>query len=529
MTHESSPLTHPLYFDYAATCPVDDVVQKAMLTCLDETGFGNPSSTHHFGRLAATRVKDSAQRVAEVLGAEPSEILWTSGATESNNLAILGAAWAEQPRGRHLITVATEHKSVLEPFAFLAQQGFNITVLPVQNTGLIDLDALAAAITPETRLISVMWVNNETGVIQPIEAIVALAKRHGLICHVDAVQAAGKLPIDLRSIPIDLLSLSAHKFYGPKGSGVLFVRRRPRVPLAPLLFGGSQQHRQRPGTLPVHQIVGFAEALQLAIQRLTSDVAHIQTLNQRFIERLKTLPDALIHGEAAPRVPHILNLGFSQTHGQTLRDCLAMLALSGGSACNSAKLSASHVLTAMGLSPQTASQALRFSFGRTTSVNDVEQALDWLMQARTHLHRLAGILPLTSHSESPLKIQFPQPFAGKLWSDRYLGTLDTEHPSVQVLTESASGQGDHLTLYLKIERDHIIDVRVRVYGDASLVAVAIATAEMLTDQPLQHIQALNLNGYRHWLSTPDLPPTPVNRVLALLHPLIPQSATRTDS
>ena len=375
----------PLYLDYAATTPVDRRVMTAMYACLGfEGAFGNPASPHDYGQQAAQKVEHARAQVAALIGAEPREILWTSGATEANNLALQGVAYFYKNRGQHIITVKTEHKAVLDVCAFLKKQGFEITYLFPGSDGILDPQQLTQALRPDTLLVSIMQVNNETGVIQPLEEIAPLVKANHSFLHVDAAQSLGKLPIDLRQLPVDLMSFSAHKIYGPKGAGALYVRHRPVVRLQPLFYGGGQEQGRRSGTLATHQIVGMGEACAILQNEMPAEVVRIQALKQRFLDGLwqhPTLKTTLgIHGNYQRSSCHIVNLFFPGIDSDVLMQALPQLALSSGSACTALELQPSHVLQAMGVPDAVAHRSLRFSFGRMTTNADVDHALQLITQ-----------------------------------------------------------------------------------------------------------------------------------------------------
>ena len=369
----------PVYLDCAATTPVDPAVVDAMLPWLQQ-GFGNPASrSHAWGWQAADAVEQARQHVAALIGADPREIVWTSGATESDNLAITGAALQHAERGRHLITLATEHAAVLDTLAALQQQGFEVTVLGVQPDGLVDLQRLRAAMRPDTVLVSTMLVNNEIGVVQDVAAIGTLCREQGVLLHVDAAQATGKLPIDLRQLPVDLMSLTAHKTHGPKGIGALYVRREPAVRITGLMHGGGHERGLRSGTLATHQIVGMGEAYRMAASRLQADIEHAAGLQQRLLQGLAPLPGLRLNGHASQRVPHIINLSFAGVDGDLLQSGLDSLAVSSGSACNSAQARPSHVLRALGHSDELAHASLRISTGRFSTEADIDHAVSALL------------------------------------------------------------------------------------------------------------------------------------------------------
>lgn len=368
-----------IYLDYAATTPVDPRAIAVMQACLqDPLAFANPSSLQHaYGRAAHDRVELARQQVATALRVMPADIIWVSGATEANNVAIIGFALANQHRGRHLITLKTEHKSVLDSYAALAKQGFRITVLPVNSDGLLDLNDLRQALTPDTILVSVMAVNNETGVQQDIPGIAELVHAHGARLHVDAVQAFGKMPLDLVQWGVDLASISAHKIYGPKGVGALYVKPDPRLKLQALSYGGSQERQWRAGTLAPHQLLGFGQAALLAAQE--PKLSHIEQLNTHLLSLLASIPQIQIHSIQAPRVPHIVNCAIQGVDGRRL---LARVnedvAVSNGSACNVHTPQPSHVLLAQGVPLALAQASLRFSLGKMTTIEELNRAVEHL-------------------------------------------------------------------------------------------------------------------------------------------------------
>jgi len=365
----------PIYLDYAATTPVDPRVAQAMLVYMTEK-FGNPASVSHaFGQDAAYAVERARAQVAALVGAAAHDIVWTSGATESNNLALKGAAHANRAKGRHLVTVATEHKAVLDTMRRLEGEGYDLTVLQPQANGLLDPAAFEAALRPDTILASVMMVNNEIGVIQPIAELGRLCRARGVLLHVDAAQAAGKLAIDVDRLQIDLLSLSAHKLYGPKGIGALYVRGNPKVALEAQMDGGGHERGLRSGTLPSHQIVGMGEACELARLEMDGEAARIGALRARLQSGLAALPGVRFNGDLRRRIPHNLNLSFTGAGTGPLADSLPGIAVSAGSACNAAHAAPSHVLRALGLSDALARNAMRISLGRYTSAAEVEHLL----------------------------------------------------------------------------------------------------------------------------------------------------------
>ncbi len=366
-----------VYMDYAATTPVDPRVAAAMAECLTLDGiFGNASSTgHRAGAAARQRVEEARGQVAQLIGAEPASIVWTSGATESNNLAILGAARFLRDRGTHVITAKTEHKAVLDPCRQLEKEGFRVTYLRPDRHGIVAPDQVTEALTADTVLVSIMHANNEIGVIQDIEAIGRSCRERGVLLHVDGAQSVGKMPVDVTSLHIDLLSFTAHKFYGPKGSGALYVRRRPRIGLAPLMFGGGQEGGVRSGTLATHQIVGLGAACAIASAELLSDAQRIEALRERLLAGLEALGDTHLNGHPQRRIAHVLNVSFEGIEGESLIFGMPGLAISTGSACNSATQEPSYVLRALGRSDALAQGSLRFSLGKFSTSEDIDYAL----------------------------------------------------------------------------------------------------------------------------------------------------------
>lgn len=384
-------LDHPVYFDYSATTPVDDLVVEAMVPWLAQR-FGNPASrSHAWGWDAEDAVEQARAQVAGLIHADPREIVWTSGATESDNLAIKGVAEFHAARGRHIITLRTEHKAVLDACQALEQQGFSVSYLDVDAHGLLDPQVLQAALRPNTILVSVMLVNNEIGVIQDIAALAAIAKQHGVLLHTDAAQATGKVQIDVQALDVDLMSLSAHKTYGPKGVGALYVRRKPRVRLAAQIHGGGHERGLRSGTLPTHQIVGMGQAYALAAQLMDTEVPRIRALRDRLWDGLKDLPDIYLNGHPDQRVAHTLNFSVAHIEGEALLMSIPELAVSTGSACTSASLEPSYVLRALGRSDPLAHSSLRLTLGRYTTQDQVDLAIRLL---RTQILRLRDLSPL---------------------------------------------------------------------------------------------------------------------------------------
>ena len=381
----------PIYMDYGATTPSDPRVVDAMIPWLREH-FGNPASrSHAWGWEAEQAVEQARAQVAELIGADPREIVWTSGATESNNLALKGAAHFYQDKGRHLITVKTEHKAVLDTMRELERQGFEVTYLDVQEDGLIDLDALKAAMRADTTLVSVMYVNNEIGVIQDIAAIGVMCRERGVLLHVDAAQATGKLEIDLRTLPVDLMSLASHKTYGPKGIGALYVRRKPRVRLQAQMHGGGHERGMRSGTLPVHQCVGMGQAFHLAKLEMAQDLAKVRALHQRLLAGLQGIEQVFVNGSLEKRVPHNLNMSFNYVEGESLIMGIKGLAVSSGSACTSASLEPSYVLRALGRSDELAHSSLRMTIGRFSTEQEMDYAIATIKDNVAKLRELSPL------------------------------------------------------------------------------------------------------------------------------------------
>lgn len=382
----------PIYLDYSATTPVDPRVVDAMIPFLRES-FGNPASrSHAYGWEAEDAVEKAREHVAALVNADPREIVWTSGATESNNLAIKGAAqFYGQTKGKHIITLKTEHKAVLDTFRDLERHGFEATYLDVQENGLVSLDALKAAIRPDTVLISIMAVNNEIGVVQDIATIGALCREQGIIFHVDAAQATGKIDIDLATLKVDLMSFSAHKTYGPKGIGALYVRRKPRIRIDAQMHGGGHERGMRSGTLATHQIVGMGEAFRLAREEMATELPRITALRDRLLNGLKAIDEIYVNGDLDQRVPHNLNVSFNFVEGESLIMAIKDIAVSSGSACTSASLEPSYVLRALGRSDELAHSSIRFSVGRFTTEADVDFTIDLL---KTKVAKLRELSPL---------------------------------------------------------------------------------------------------------------------------------------
>lgn len=379
-----------LYLDYAATTPVDpEVIDTMSQLFAFEGDFGNPSSGHIAGRRASAHVAQATSRLAQLLGCRESELVWTSGATESDNMAIVGAARYRADRGRHLITMSIEHKAVTDAFGSLEKQGFDVTWLQPDADGLVAMDELEAAIREDTQLVSIMHVNNEIGVIQDIDAIGSICRRHDVLFHVDAAQSVGKLPIDLAAMPVDLLSTTAHKLYGPKGVGALYIADRPGCHVEPIIHGGGQQGGLRPGTLAVPLIAGFGHAAEIARHRMDADFEHLGELCERMWQGIRDVEGVLRNGSEDAVFPGILNVSVAGIEGESLLLALEPLIVATGSACNSKDREPSSVLRALGRSDELAQSAIRFSFGRPTTVEDIDFAADRYRSAVARLRELA--------------------------------------------------------------------------------------------------------------------------------------------
>ena len=383
----------PIYLDYSATTPVDERVAQAMMECLTKEGnYGNPASrSHSFGWNADKAVEDARANVAALINANPKEIIWTSGATESNNLAIKGAAHFYQKNGKHLITCKTEHKAVLDTCRQLEREGFEVTYLEPRDNGLVDLEELKAAIREDTVLVSIMHVNNEIGVIQDIKGIGQITRERKIIFHVDAAQSPGKVPVDVEEMNVDLMSLSAHKVYGPKGIGALYVRRKPRVRIEAQIHGGGHERGMRSGTLPTHQIVGMGEAFRIAKEEMAADNERILMLRNRLLNGLKDIEEIYINGDLEQRIPGNLNVSFNYVEGESLIMALKDIAVSSGSACTSASLEPSYVLRALGRDDELAHSSIRFTIGRFTTVEEVDYAIELIRNAVVKLRDLSPL------------------------------------------------------------------------------------------------------------------------------------------
>ncbi len=398
----------PIYLDYSATTPADPRVAEKMMQCLTLDGiFGNPASrSHRFGWQAEEVVDEARNQVAELIGADPREIVFTSGATESNNLAIKGIAHFYRKQGKHIITCKTEHKAVLDPCRYLEGEGFEVTYLDPQPNGLVSLQQIEAAMRDDTILLSLMHVNNEIGVIQDVAAIGELCRARKIFFHVDAAQSLGKIAIDVEAMKIDLLSMSAHKIYGPKGIGALFVRRKPRVRLEAQMHGGGHERGMRSGTLPTHQIVGMGEACRIARLEMASDEARIMALRDRLWDGIKNIEEVYINGDLKQRVPGNLNVSFAYVEGESLIMALKDLAVSSGSACTSASLEPSYVLRALGLSDELAHSSIRFSIGRFTTAEEIDYAVQLINDSISRLRELSPLWDMFKEGVDLSKVEW---------------------------------------------------------------------------------------------------------------------------
>ena len=384
-------LKFPIYLDYSATTPVDPRVAQKMIPWLTEQ-FGNPASrSHAYGWAAEAAVEEAREQVAALVNADAKEIIWTSGATESNNLAIKGAAHFYQGKGKHIITVKTEHKAVLDTVRELEREGFEATYLDVQENGLIDLDVLKAAIRPDTVVVSVMFVNNEIGVIQPIAEIGEICREKGIVFHVDAAQATGKVDIDLDKLKVDLMSFCAHKTYGPKGIGALYVRRKPRVRLEAQMHGGGHERGLRSGTLATHQIVGMGECFRIAREEMAAENARVKKLRDKLLAGLTDIEATYVNGDVEHRVPHNLNISFAYVEGESLIMAIKDIAVSSGSACTSARLEPSYVLRALGRNDELAHSSIRFTIGRFTTEEEIDYTIALLHKKIGKLRELSPL------------------------------------------------------------------------------------------------------------------------------------------
>jgi cysteine desulfurase len=477
-----------IYLDYAATTPVDVSVAQAMASCLATDGdFGNPSSIHTFGQRAAARIERARIDVAALLSAQPDEIIFTSGATESNNLAVLGMARANKDRGRHIVTSRIEHKAVLDPCKRLEKEGFTVTYLTPDRSGRIDPEAVRAALRPDTVLVSIMFANNEIGVIQDVVGIGSIARERGVSFHTDAAQAVGKIAVDVREIPVDVLSFTAHKLYGPKGAGALFVRQAARGLLQAITFGGGQERGLRPGTLATHQIVGLGAACELARKLQPSEAAQLAGLRDRLWKGVAAVGGVHLNGEGAPRLPGILNVSFEGVEGESLVMGLRELAISTGSACNSASAEPSYVLRALGRDTQLAQSSLRFSLGRFSTATDVEIAIE---AVNREVRRLRALSPGSARGSD-------SPWPGKRSVSGEGG---------------APGEDTWVRFFLLVDDDVVKDARVQAYGCPHTLAVA---EWLVGELPGRSRKDLLPGAPTEWAKTLGVPVEKLGRLLVV--------------
>jgi cysteine desulfurase len=503
------------YLDNAASTPVDPAVIAQMQECLGEEGcFANPSATaHEAGRAAARRVERARAQVAGLIGALPEQIIFTSGATEADNLAVLGTARALAPDRRHVISARTEHKAVLDSVRQLTREGFSVTWLQPDADGRVSARSVAAALRPDTALVSLMHVNNETGVIQDIQGIGEACRAQAVMVHVDAAQSAGRLTLDVSRLAVDLLSLSGHKIYGPKGIGALFVRHAGKSSLRPLMFGGGQEWGLRPGTLPTHQIAGFGTACELAGAAQERDAARITRWRDRLWSRLESLGGVAINGERAPRVPHILNVSFAGVDGESLMSALPSLAVSSGAACNSAA-EPSYVLRALGRTVRQAESALRFSFGRFNTDEDIEAAAEQVSQA---VRRLRAVSPAAATAPDPM----PLPVQGEALSPQVrdlfsrLDGAGALPDSAGTVLRGAAGQESGevwVRLHLLVRDDTVIEARFQALGCPHTLATASWLALQLAGRKRSRAQP---GSPQDWARTLAVPVEKLGRLLLI--------------
>ncbi len=505
-----------VYLDNAATTPVDPTVSAQLRECLGEEGwFANPSATAHAaGRAAAQRIELARAQVARLIGAAPDQIIFTSGATEADNLAVLGTARALAPGKRHVISARTEHKAVLDAVRQLTREGFSITWLQPDADGRVSAQAVAAALRPDTALVSLMHVNNETGVIQDIRGIGAVCRSQAVLFHVDAAQSVGRLELNVAQLPVDLLSLSAHKIYGPKGVGALYLRAGPKATLTPLVFGGGQESGLRPGTLPTHQIAGFGVACELAGEALVPENARITHWRDQLWARLETLGDVTINGEGAPRVPHILNVAFDGVDGESLVSALPGLAVSTGAACNSALGEPSYVLRALGRSSRQAESSLRFSFGRFNSDADIESAAAQVLRSVQRLREVSPAGPDTV-TEARLAVQDETlgPAVRELFS-RLQGAGAVPGSAGTVLRGEAGQRSAEawIRLHLLVSADTVIEARFQALGCPHTLATASWLVMQLAGRRRSEAQP---GSPRAWARTLEVPVEKLGRLLLI--------------
>jgi cysteine desulfurase len=508
----------PIYLDYAATTPVAPEVARAMSEALgEEADFGNPSAvTHVFGRRAQARIEAARMHVAALIGASASDLLFTSGATESNNLALLGIARASAGKTRHIITSKIEHKAVLDPCRQLEREGFAVTYVAPDSSGVVQPESVRAALRPDTVLVSIMHANNETGVIQDIRAVGTMCRERGIAFHVDAAQSVGKLPVDVSTLPVDLLSFTAHKIYGPKGIGALYVHPAIRARLKPVMFGGGQERGLRPGTLPTHQIVGLGAACELAEKSLASDSVRFAQLRERLWQGLSRLEGVHLNGEAAPRLPGILNVSFEGVEGESLVTALDSLAVTTGSACSSASGDPSYVLRALGRGTQLAQSSLRFSLGRATTESDIEAAIDAVQR---QVARLRAVSPGGSGhigSQDADSYEVTSSTLGPL-ARRYFQTLPgagAMPPGPGVIQGTAGGPEHEawVRFHLRVEQGNVKAALFQAWGCPHTLAV---TAWLTGQLPGRSMTDLVPGTPSAWFQALEVPVEKLGRLLVV--------------
>jgi cysteine desulfurase len=510
----------PIYLDYAATTPVDPAVALAMSEALGaEADFGNPASvTHLFGRRAQVRIEAARAQVAALIGAAVSDIVFTSGATESNNLAVLGVARASTGKSRHIVTSKIEHKSVLDPCKQLEREGFAVTYVAPDSAGRVQPEAVRAALRADTVLVCIMHVNNEIGVIQDIGAVGNICRERGIVFHVDAAQSVGKIPVDVSSLPVDLLSFTAHKLYGPKGIGALYVRPTARASLRPITFGGGQERGLRPGTLASHQIVGFGVACDLAARALPTEHARVEALRDRLWQSLARIGGVHLNGEAAPRLPEILNVSFEGVEGESLVTALTSIAVTTGSACSSATGDPSYVLRALGRGTALAQSSLRFSFGRPTREADIDRAA---AAVRLQVERLRAVSPDGSGQLAVLPQPIDSPADGTALdrlsplARKYFDTLPgagSMPPGPGVIHASAGGPNAEawVRFHLRVEQGNVKTALFQAWGCPHTLAV---TAWLTGQLPGRGRSNLMPGTPSAWLQALDVPVEKLGRLL----------------
>ena len=512
----------PIYFDYAATTPVDPLVAAAMSECLSAGGdFANPASRSHLpGRRAQARIERARDEVAALIGADPAEIIFTSGATESNNLAILGVARANSHRGRHIITSRIEHRAVLDPCRQLEKEGFTVTYLAPDRAGRIAPEALAAALQPDTVLVSLMHVNNEIGVVADIAAFGALCAARGILLHSDAAQSAGKVHLDVRALPLDFLSFTAHKLYGPKGIGALYVRSGSRARLSPVTFGGGQERGLRPGTLPTHQMVGFGLACTLARTR-QGESERLAGLRDRLWGGLARLGGVHLNGNEALRIPDILSVSFEGVEGESLMTGLTELALATGSACSSATGEPSYVLRALGRGSQLAQSTLRLSLGRGTTEAQIDQAVEVISREVKRLRamspgafsqKIASVDAEMTPDADVIEFDILSPTAGRLFRELPGAGVLADGPGVTRGEAGGADQETWVRYHLRTADGVVRDARFQAYGCPHTLAVAA----WLTGQlPGCALSGLSLGGPAEWARALDVPVEKLGRLLVV--------------